>query len=770
MTMADTSQAATIWAMAVGGAVAFLLVVWLVTAIARLSGGPVYARILPVFSRLDAWLARTVAQWCGLDRTRRWQRWGQLAGLILILSAIGALAPVPVALPALLAALVAILAVFRRWSWDESDRAAGLRADRKRIAGHEDYNDELIIALSAVFLIGPVLIWRLTGLALFTALPDSGVAEYLVYIGSETLESLPIIGNVEVLGYHNPSGVVAVLPSGGWVAFVLRMLLDLMVIGGLIKVAEVARRISRREDLRRQDEAIATGDDAAAYAAIEVLGELMLRGEVAAADRLQTIAAPGPDDPPQSLRRRLQASYMIELALDGGAFGKQAMLNFLVDAYARMTELPELESSGLAPVLYLHASRANGEYAERLTGPDRANALDAAIAWVRLAIESDGLVPVTSTYRPVGGLNRERVPHDAILLWELLGGQLLNRADVTPVETRHIYLAQAIQAFQEASRLIPKHVVPERWAAAEIGAAKALSKLAVHDFDLQAGINLGDAVDLLENAQKLVDPDGSNGGLWLNAELTRIEIRALIAERVRGVEGMTKLVELEHDVDALISKLRDPDRPLTTRFRTLRLIEALTLRGHMLTIQVELCEESPEASAYSSAGASSEGAHARALRAVASYREAADAAAASEYWSEWQTAMERAAELLEVHAAAHGYDPATAAAAQDSIRLAVQLRKDVLARINPSSQPWHWATGAQMLARAHAELSQQTGEGPPALSAIDLARQAAAIFDELGYADAAAESREIAAKVMELRGMPDIGPGSGTQDGDGNSD
>ncbi|MCR2833210.1 hypothetical protein [Parerythrobacter lacustris] len=749
--MTEVANGGTVWAIALGGASAFLALVWLGSRIVRVSGGALYSLTLPLMQRLDSWFARSVAGWCGLDRARRWHRWGQFAGLMLLLSALGAIAPVYVALPTLLAGLVGVIGVFRRWSWDESDRAAGLRADRKRIPGHEDYNDELIIALSAVFLIGPVLIWRLTGLTLFTSLSDGGLAEYVVYIGSETLESLPIVGNVEVLGYANPSGVSAVLPSGGWVAFGLRMLLDLMVIGGLIKVAEVARRISRREDLRRQDEAIATGDDAAAYAAIEVLGELMLRGEIAAADRLQAIAAPGADDPPQSLRRRLQAAYMIELAADGGAFAKQTMLTFLVDAYARMSEMPELESTGLAPVLYLQASRANGEFAERLSGPDRANALDAAIAWIKLAIECEGLIPISATYRPVGGETRDRLPHDAILMWEILGGQMINRAEVTDIESKPIYLANAIQAFQEATRLIPKDVVPHRWAAAQIGAAQALYKLAVHDYDLQSGINLGDAVDLLEDAQALVEPDGPHGGIWLTGEQTRIEIRSVIAERVRGEEGMAQLIELEQTTDTLIATLRDPERPLSARFRTNRLIEALTARGHILYIQSEICEETPTACAISSAGPAPEDAHARALRAVGSYREAAEAAAASELWNDWQTAMDRAAELLEVHAGAHGYDPDTAEVGTASIRQAVSLRKAVLARINLSSQPWHWAFSAVSLARAQGELSQQTGDTLAALAAVDLARQAAGIFDDLGYVDAAEEARELAARVLKIR-------------------
>src|SRR5690606_42163284 len=61
--------------------------------------------------------------------------------------------------------LVAVLAVFRRWAWDEEDRAAGLT--RRRAPGNEDYNNELLVALSAVFMLGSLLVWRLTGLHFF---------------------------------------------------------------------------------------------------------------------------------------------------------------------------------------------------------------------------------------------------------------------------------------------------------------------------------------------------------------------------------------------------------------------------------------------------------------------------------------------------------------------------------------------------------------------------------------------------------------------------
>lgn len=280
--------------------------------------------VRPGFLRLDRALALGVARWIGLDEEGAARRWGRLLAVFLGAGAIGALLPPLFGAPVLVVGLVAVLAVFRRWAWDEEDRAAGLNPDRRRAPGSQDYNNELLVALSAVFMLGSLLVWRLTGLHFFNASSGIGVLEYVAYVASEALEALPIVGNIEVMGYDNPSGVQAVLPTGGGVAaFALRMGLDLLVIGGLLQALAVARRIATGQDLRRYEEALRAADgEAQAEAALQGVADLARRGNVAALALLETIALPTDGGARHEVfKRRCAADMLLSLYEEGAVVG-----------------------------------------------------------------------------------------------------------------------------------------------------------------------------------------------------------------------------------------------------------------------------------------------------------------------------------------------------------------------------------------------------------------------------------------------------------------
>lgn len=314
------------WQILVGlaGAAAFGLGAIVLSALATRGAHRAVISSTHGLRKLDGWLALRVANWLGLDQSNWLRRWSRLVLILGGCASALAFGPGVIAWPCLGAAIVALVSVFRRWSWDEEDRAADRRGDAKRTPGNEDYNDELLFALSAVFLFGVLSIWRLSGAHVFESSPGAGLIANLIYVASEALEALPIVGNVEVLGYDNPSGVSAVLPTGGWFAFALRMALDIIVIGGVLKVMEIGARIARGDDLRRLDAGLEGRDPAAFDAALIGLERLVLEGSVQAADRLQVFAlSPGDGSDGAAARRYRVADRLFVLGLRGapGAFG-----------------------------------------------------------------------------------------------------------------------------------------------------------------------------------------------------------------------------------------------------------------------------------------------------------------------------------------------------------------------------------------------------------------------------------------------------------------
>lgn len=340
-------------------------VLFLVVAAALVRGlhpalGRVLAWFMPGLRRLDTALALVVAQWIGLDEPGRGRRWGRLMAVLLGAGAVGALLPPLPGAAVLVLGLIAVLAVFRRWGWDEEDRAAGLV--RRRAPGSEDYNNELLVALSAVFMLGSLLVWRLTGLHLFNASAGIGVLEYVAYVASEAVEALPIVGNIEVMGYDNPSGVQAVLPSGGGAAFVLRMGLDLLVIGGLLQVLAVARRIATGQDLRRYEEGVGAAEtEAEAETALGGVADLARRGNAVALKLLEAVALPTDGDVRHAaFKRRCAADMLLGLYEEGAVVGLSGLNAALLTYDVLIT--PELQRE--APMQWARsvAARAHAAY------------------------------------------------------------------------------------------------------------------------------------------------------------------------------------------------------------------------------------------------------------------------------------------------------------------------------------------------------------------------------------------------------------------------
>lgn len=360
--MPDPAVAATQLTVAVAGAFLFIFVgAFLVLVVQRAARGPVSALSVGL-RRFDAFLALRLAGLLGLDERAAVRRWGRLAAWFLGIAAAGAFLPALLATPLLLLGLALVLAVVRRWTWDEEDRALGLASHHKRAPGGEDFNNELVAALSCVFLFGALLVWRLAELGFFDLDPAAARGGNILYVASEALEALPIVGNIEVFGYDNPSGVEVVQPTGGSAAFVFRLVLDVLVIGGLLKAAEIAGRIARKEDIRREEQALARArTDAEVDAALEAIVDLARRGNARAARALEAVALPPLDGAPLPVRlRRAAADHLLTLGEEGTVMGPGA-LNTAILAY-QVLMTPELKEADPVEWHRCLASRSGALY------------------------------------------------------------------------------------------------------------------------------------------------------------------------------------------------------------------------------------------------------------------------------------------------------------------------------------------------------------------------------------------------------------------------
>lgn len=425
--MSQASPALIQLAIAVAGGLAFFVVAMLLKLGLPLAIDPALSLLRPVFAALDRLLAVRVAGLIGLDERQTVRRWARLLAAFVLAAAAGALLPPAVATPVLLLGLTAVVAVFRRWEWDEEDRHHGLNPEARRFPGDEDYNDEMLAALAAVFTLGSLLIWRLTGLHIFRDEPGAGLTGHLLYLVSEALEAVPIIGNYVVFGFENPSHVKAVLPAGGWVVFLLRMALDLLVIAGLIKAVEVGGRIARGQDLRREDGVIARGNPAEAAGAIRRLGDFLNRGNVTAGERLQALAMPPEGVSRPALTRLLSAATLQAAALHGAPNGA-LLMGFVRDAYLDILEAPDLPEDRQA-VLYTLLGQAQALASGNLYGDRRVAALNEAIEYSRkgFRLALDGQDPGLGMLEAEPPTRRDAlaIPQAAFALGQLILGNIV---------------------------------------------------------------------------------------------------------------------------------------------------------------------------------------------------------------------------------------------------------------------------------------------------------------------------------------------------------
>lgn len=523
---------------ALGGAIGIFLLGKLLIAGGHHVFEPALAWIRPVLVRVDHALAMPVARWIGLDETKAWRRWSRLLGVLMAFGLVGALAPWPLGVTALALGLVAVLAVFRRWGWDEEDRAMGLSAEDRRIPGGEDYSDEALAALAAMVMLSSLLVWRLTGAQAFEGPGTEGAPGYLLHILSEALVALPIVGNVDLLGYEDPSGVRVLQPNGGPVAFALRMAIDLVVIGGLLKAVDIARRIARGQDLRREEEALASRELARVLPSITHLRRLALGGDVQAMTLLSSAAAA--PEAGQAPRARLCALHALRGVAAQHPEWASTILTANSLACAAVKDDPATAAAGLLGAA--HVEQAEIALAESELGLNHvaAKLVGHAISNLSLAaIQTDGLTPTADAF-----LLDEPPPCTPLTrLWLLLrlAKQKLSFTGLLHEQSVAGMLEEALSHTHAALTQMPDEAPTSMRILAYQTHAEILGRLGQLDGGYEGSIRLTDALDAFGSAEGLLgeDDDLPRIGLWIGQGVTH----EILGGRTQGPAALSHFTE-----------------------------------------------------------------------------------------------------------------------------------------------------------------------------------------------------------------------------------
>lgn len=521
---------------ALGGAIGVFCLGKLLIAGGHHTFEPALDWIRPKLGRIDHFLAVTVSRWIGLDERRNHRRWSQFLGILLALGLMGALAPWPLGVAALSLGMMAVLAVFRRWAWDEEDRAMGLRAEDRRIPGGEDYSDEALAALAAVFMLCSLLVWRLTGAQAFEGPAIEGTPGYLLHILSETLSAFPIVGNVDLLGYEDPSGVRVVQPNGGPVAFVLRMAIDLVVIGGLLKALDISRRIARGQDLRREEEALASRELASVLPSIGRLRRLAMGGDANAMKLLSTAAAnPAAGQAP---RARLCAIHALRgVAAQHPEWASGILADNRAACAALLAESATAEAGLLGAT---HVEDGENALAEVRFSMDHiaAKLIGRAISGLGQALLAPGLSPLPEAFLldkpgPASPLVRASI----VLRMSKL---LVTLAERSHADSTAEILSDALRHVELVFQHMPADAPVDVRFDAHQCHAEILARLGQLDEGYEGSLKLTDALDAFASANALLGPDDAH-------QRVRVGVGCGVAHEILGhrTDGEAALAHFE---------------------------------------------------------------------------------------------------------------------------------------------------------------------------------------------------------------------------------
>jgi tetratricopeptide (TPR) repeat protein len=427
---------------------------------------------------MDRALVRYGSRWAGTRVSQPWPRRAVTLGMFVIVAVCGAVLPWPWCLWVLSFGLLNVFIVFRHWSQDEDEAKSHVGPEAKQIR----IDGDLSIEMAGGFAF--VLVYATTAFAQIEAArqgfqmpPDAGAFAFIRYALVEGLKVAPLVSYYDLfadnLHFHKLGAVTAASLSAKSAVLAFRAALDLIILAGLKRFVDIARRVAEGQDLRPILAVLneADTDQAAAEQAVGKLAAFATRGRRAAAELLEQIVTEVRDG---KLRFAAAARFAAANGLVAYAEPRAESGNLLVaiEGYRKLArdDWPRER----APLEWAATQHALG-VALRTLGERESDAarLEAAVAALHEALKER---------------TRERAPPEWAATQNDLGRALWRLGER---ESGTAQLEQAVAAFRDALKERTRENAPLEWATTQhyLGAAlRALGERASAPAQLEEAV------------------------------------------------------------------------------------------------------------------------------------------------------------------------------------------------------------------------------------------------------------------------------------------
>jgi tetratricopeptide (TPR) repeat protein len=250
------------------------------------------------FRNADRDLVRYGSWWVGTHVALPWPRHGTTLGIFIFVAACGAVLPWPWCLWVLTFGLLNVFIVFRHWSHDENETKSQVGPENKQIRIDGDLSTEM--AGAGAF----VLVYATTAFAQIQAAgrgfqmpPDASAFAFIGYALLEGLKIAPLVTYYDLfadnLRFQELDAVTATSISAKWAVLVFRAALALIILAGLKRFVDIARRTAEDLDLRPILAVLSdsNADQAAVQQAVGKITALAAGGRRRATERLEQIVS-----------------------------------------------------------------------------------------------------------------------------------------------------------------------------------------------------------------------------------------------------------------------------------------------------------------------------------------------------------------------------------------------------------------------------------------------------------------------------------------------
>lgn len=212
------------------------------------------------FTQIDFFLVLVVADFCGGGPFDPGRRAGHFVLYFGASIAAAWMLPPPWGLLGVCAALLGILALNRKWAWVEEDRRNyvlsghyDVRQDSPLCIGFDyDYRSVALTSLALMIVVMPLALMQMSAFGIFETADGSPIGdvptlEWFVFFGGEMAKSVPFVDWSEVYGAETVTPIVVRQGWGQHVVFIVRVLVDLVLLAGFLQAFELSNRLARQK-------------------------------------------------------------------------------------------------------------------------------------------------------------------------------------------------------------------------------------------------------------------------------------------------------------------------------------------------------------------------------------------------------------------------------------------------------------------------------------------------------------------------------------------